>query len=172
MIKSFNGKTPKIGKNVYIAETAVLIGDVTLGDDVSVWDSAVLRADWNSITVGRGSNIQDNATVHVTDKCPVSIGEDCTVAHNAVLHGCTLKDGAFVGMGAIVMNDTVLGENAFVAAGALVTERKNIEPRSCLMGLPAKNLGPILTDEDVENTLNNARSYVRYKNMYLAEAKK
>ena len=119
---------------VYIAPNATLVGDVTLGKDVSVWYGAVLRGDSGPITVGEGTNIQDNCVIHEK----TTIGKYCTVGHGAIVHGCTVGDHCMIGMGAIVLNGAVLGDNCLVGAGAVVTGKTNAEPGSVLLGSPAK----------------------------------
>lgn len=165
MIKTFNSKTPDTEKACFIAENAVIAGDVTLGEDSSVWFGAVMRGDDESITVGRNSNIQDNCTVHCTKSYPVKIGENVTVGHNAVIHGCEIGDGSLIGMSATVMNGAVLGKNCLVGAGALVTENKVFPDNSLIMGVPAKAVG-LLSDDDAENMLKNAAHYVEKAKKY------
>lgn len=168
MIKSFNSKTPDIEKACFVAENAVIVGDVTLGEDSSVWYGAVVRGDDESITVGRNSNIQDNCTVHCTTNYPVKIGKNVTVGHNAVIHGCEIGDGCLIGMSATVMNGAVIGKNCLVGAGALVTENKVFPDNSLIIGVPAKAVGTI-SDEDAENMLKNAVHYVEKAKKYSGE---
>ena len=124
MILAYEGKTPVIDESVFIAEGGVVIGDAVLGAGSSVWFSAVVRADENKIRIGKGSNVQDNATIHCDAEYGVTIGDGVTVGHNAVLHGCTVGDGALIGMNAVVLDGAVIGKNCLVGAGALVTENK------------------------------------------------
>ena len=138
MIVSFHGKTPLIGRDVFIAPTAVLIGDVRIGDGASIWYGTVLRGDMDTIVVGARSNIQDNCTVHTDAGFPAHIGEDVTVGHNAVIHGCTLETGCLVGIGAIVLNGAVLRAGAVVAAGSVVREGQEVGPRHMVAGVPAQ----------------------------------
>ena len=128
----------RIGKNCYIADTAVLIGDVTIGDDVAIFDHVVLRGDLNKIMVGNGSNIQDNVTFHTEINHGTFIGEGVSVGHNAVVHGCELMDNIIVGMGAIVMNGSKIPSGCVIAAGAVVTENFICRENSLIVGLPAK----------------------------------
>src|SRR5215510_12599056 len=123
MIVEFEGKHPRIGKDVFIAPTAVIIGDVEIGDGVSVWYGVVLRGDEGRIVIGRGSNVQDNAVIHTTTEFPTILKENVTIGHGALLEGCTVEDGAVVGMGAIILHQVVIGEQAMVAAGSVVTPR-------------------------------------------------
>jgi carbonic anhydrase/acetyltransferase-like protein (isoleucine patch superfamily) len=137
MIIEYNGIVPTIGKNVFIAPTAVVIGDVTIGDGASVWFNAVLRGDMAPITIGANSNIQDNCTVHTDFGKPAIIGEYVTVGHNAVVHGCTIDNGSLVGIGAIVLNGAHVMEKTVVAAGAVVREGARFGPRQLVAGTPA-----------------------------------
>ena len=142
-------------KNGLIAPGAVVVGDVVLGEDVNIWYGAVLRGDSGRITVGKGTNIQDNCVVHEETK----IGEYCTVGHGAILHGCTVGDGCLIGMGAIVLNDAVLGEGCLVGAGALVTGKTNAPAGSVLLGSPAK-IVKTLSKEDMEGQRESALHYI------------
>ena len=137
MIITYNQRSPIIGANVFIAPTAVVIGDVHLGDGASVWFNAVLRGDMAPIRVGANTNIQDNCTVHTDYGKPAIIGRNVTVGHNAVIHGCTVEDGSLVGIGAIVLNDAHVGALSIVAAGAVVREGSRIGPRQLVAGAPA-----------------------------------
>jgi carbonic anhydrase/acetyltransferase-like protein (isoleucine patch superfamily) len=137
MIVEYNGKRPRIGKDVFIAPTAVIIGNVEIGDNASVWYGVVLRGDEGHIRIGRGSNVQDNAVIHTTPEIPTVIKEDVTVGHGALLEGCTVENGAVVGMGAIVLQAAVVGEQAMVAAGGVVTPGTIIPPRTLAAGSPA-----------------------------------
>jgi len=137
MIVECEGKRPRIGKNVFIAPTAVIIGDVEIGDGASVWYGVVLRGDEGRIVIGRGSNVQDNAVIHTTPEIPTVLKEDVTIGHGALLEGCTIEDGAVVGMGAIVLHAAVVGRQAMVAAGGVVTPGAIIPPRTLAAGSPA-----------------------------------
>ena len=153
-----NSDTPA-GMSAFIAENATVTGDVSIAPDVSIWYGAVIRADRNSITIGRGSNIQDNAVVHNTLTSPVVIGEDVSIGHGAIVHGATIGSRVLVGMGAIVMNNAVIGEDSIIAAGAVVTEGKEIPPRSLVMGVPGKVVREV-SDEQAAGIVENARVYV------------
>jgi carbonic anhydrase/acetyltransferase-like protein (isoleucine patch superfamily) len=131
-------KKPKLGKGVYIATTGVVLGDVTLGDRSSVWYHAVLRGDINRIVIGRGTNIQDNAVVHLADDFPCLIGDYVTVGHSAIVHACTVGNEVLVGMGAVILDGAVIGEQSIVGANALVTQGAKIPPGSLVLGSPAK----------------------------------
>jgi carbonic anhydrase/acetyltransferase-like protein (isoleucine patch superfamily) len=137
MIITYNGVRPTIGENVFIAPTAVIIGDVTIGDGASIWFNAVLRGDMAPIRIGANSNIQDNCTVHTDVGKPAVIGSHVTVGHNAVIHGCTIDDGSLIGIGAIVLNDAHVRTLSVVAAGAVVREGSRIGPRQLVAGTPA-----------------------------------
>ena len=139
VVRNLRGFIPEIGKNVFLAETAVVIGDVVIGDDCSIWYGAVLRGDVNSIRLGNRVNVQDGAVIHTLYQKSVSIlGDDVSVGHNAVIHGARIENGALIGMGAIVLDHAVIGEGAIVAAGALVLSGTQVEPRSIYAGVPAK----------------------------------
>ncbi|MCI8476994.1 MAG: gamma carbonic anhydrase family protein [Oscillospiraceae bacterium] len=158
MQKSFHGQSPTIASSARLAENAVLVGHVTLEEDTNLWYGAVLRGDESPIVVQRGSNIQDNAVVHVDDGCPVHIGQDVTIGHGAVVHGCTIEDRCIIGMGAILLNGCVIGADSIVAAGALVTQNKVIPPGSLVIGSPAKVARP-LTEAERASLLESAENY-------------
>ena len=142
---SFNGKVPKLGKKVYLADGVRLIGDIEIGDDSSVFFNAVLRADISFIRIGSRTNIQDNVTIHLSHIKGVEIGNDVTIGHNAILHACTIEDHCLIGMGAIVMDGAIIRKNSVVAAGALVTPDKEYPEGSLIIGAPAR-IGRSLTD--------------------------
>ncbi len=169
MLVTYKGKTPSVDPTAFVAPNAVLIGDVTVGPDASVWFGAVLRGDNGPITVGRGSNIQDNATLHSEPGHGLTIGEDVTVGHNAVVHCAAVGDGALVGMGAVLLDEARVGEYAVVGAGALVTQRFEVPAFSLAVGVPAKVVRTGREDQKRTN-LTNARGYVARKNAYMAEA--
>lgn len=137
MIYEYAGKRPQIGQHVFIAPTAVIIGDVEIGDGASVWYGVVLRGDEGRIVIGRGANVQDNSVLHTTPDTPTILKEDVTIGHGALLEGCTIEAGAVVGMGAIVLHQAVVGEQAMVAAGGVVTPGTIIPPRTLAAGAPA-----------------------------------
>ena len=167
MLDSVLGRSPHLGREVYVSDSAAVVGDVTLGDGASIWFGASLRGDVHWIEVGAGSNVQDNATVHVSRGThPCQIGAGVTVGHNAVVHGCTIEDDVLIGMGAIVLEGAVIGEGSLVGAGALVTMNTVVPPRSLVIGSPAKAVR-LLTDDDVERNRANAAHYVRMSRMYL-----
>ena len=137
MIFEYKGKRPQIGQNVFIAPTATIIGDVEIGDGASIWYGVVLRGDEGRIVIGRGSNVQDNSVVHTTPEIPTIIKEDVTIGHGALLEGCSIENGAVVGMGSIVLHQAVVGEQAMTAAGSVVTPGTIIPPRMLAAGSPA-----------------------------------
>lgn len=168
MIRSFQGIKPTIAGSAFIEETAVVIGDVVIGEDSSVWFNAVIRGDVHYIRIGSRTNIQDLCVVHVThDTYPTILGDDVTVGHHVVIHGCTIKDRVLVGMGATIMDGAVIGEDCIVGAGALVTERTIVPPKSLIVGSPAKVKRPV-TNEELAWIRESAQNYVRYSRQYLA----
>lgn len=167
MIITYKGKTPALDGTVFMADNVTAIGDVTVGEDSSLWFGAVLRGDNEPIKVGRRTSIQDNATLHCDPGHPLTIGDDVTVGHNAVVHGCTVKDGVLIGMGAVVLDDAVIGEYSIVGAGAVVTSRTVVPPYSLVVGAPAK----VIRTEQLgqkQSNLANAAGYVARKNAYMA----
>jgi len=164
----FRGFAPQIPASTFVADTASVIGRVTLGEETSVWPGAVIRADSEPIVIGDGSNVQDNAVLHVDPGVPMSIGRRVTIGHQVMLHGCTIGDGSLVGIQAIVLNHAVIGESSLVAAGAIVTERKTFPPRSLIMGAPAKVVRE-LTDDDLAMLERAASTYITRRGLYLTE---
>lgn len=146
-LDKFLGKKPKLGKGVYIAKTATVIGDVTLGTRSSVWYGAVLRGDINRIVVGHHSNIQDNAVLHLADDFPCLVGNWVTVGHSAIVHACKVDDEVLVGMGAVILDGAVIGKQSLIGAGALVTQGVKIQPGSLVLGSPAKVVRKLTTKE-------------------------
>ena len=152
---------PAIAKSAFIAWNAHVSGDAELAEHTSVWFSATVRADIAPIKIGKNSNIQDNAVVHVDENIPCLVGENVTVGHGAILHSCTVKNGSTIGMGAIVLNEAVIEENSMVGAGALVTQGKTFPAGSLILGSPAKAVRS-LTDEEIEAMKKNTENYVRH----------
>ena len=152
------GRTPSIESSAFVAAGARVIGDVTLGEGASVWYNAVLRGDSDGIRVGAGSNLQDNVSVHVDAGHPVVIGQNVSVGHNAVVHGCTIGDGSLIGMGSVVLTGAVIGDGCLVAGGAVVLEGAVIPPGSLVAGVPAK-VRRELTDDERAGILRNAETY-------------
>ncbi len=152
-------------KSTVVFPGAVVVGDVTLGEDCSVWYNAVIRGDEAPIVIGDGSNVQDNAVLHVSEGHPLTVGRDVTVGHGAILHSCSVGDNTLIGMGAIVLDDAVIGSNCVVAAGALVTGRTVIPDGSMVMGSPAK-VKRALTAQEIEGIRQNAQVYRELKEGY------
>ena len=152
-------RAPEVDADAWIAPTAVLIGEVSVSAHASVWYGAVLRADNAAITIGSGSNLQDNVSLHVDPMAPLTIGERVSVGHNAVLHGCTIEDDVLVGMSATIMNGAVIGTGSLIAAGALVTQGTVVPPRSLVAGVPAR-VRRALTDEEARSVGENATVYL------------
>lgn len=155
------GRTPDLHPTAFVAAGARVVGGVTLGPGASVWYNAVLRADGDTITVGANSNLQDNVSVHVDAGRPVVIGENVSVGHNAVVHGCTIGDGSLIGMGAVVLNGAKIGSGCLVAGGAVVLEGSEIPDGSLVAGVPAK-VRRELTDDERAGLLRNAEHYLQH----------
>ncbi|MGW0040634.1 gamma carbonic anhydrase family protein [Rhodococcus sp. NPDC003348] len=154
----FDDAAPTVAGSAWLAPTATVIGDVTLHEEAGIWYGAVARGDAAPITVGAGSNIQDNVTMHADPGFPLTVGANVSVGHNAVLHGCTIGDDSLIGMGAVVLNGARLGANCLVAAGAVVLEGAEIPARSLVAGVPAR-VRRELTDEEIAHIAHNAESY-------------
>ncbi|MDO3694119.1 gamma carbonic anhydrase family protein [Wenyingzhuangia sp. chi5] len=167
IIKELNGNKPQFGKNCFLAENCVVIGEVTMGDDCSVWYNAVIRGDVHRITMGNKVNIQDGAVVHATyQKSPTTIGNSVSVGHNAIVHGCTIHDNVLIGMGAIVMDNCVLESNCIIAAGAVVTKGTIVKSGSVYAGTPARKIKD-LSEELLQGEVNRiADAYVKYSGWY------
>lgn len=173
-IRAYKGKSPRIGARVFIDDAAIVIGDVELGDDVSVWPTSVVRGDVERIEIGSGSNVQDGAVLHVShagdfspNGHPLTIGQGVTIGHRAVVHACTIGDYCLIGIGSIVMDDAELGDYVMLGAGALVTPGKKLESGFLYVGAPAKQIRA-LTDAEKEFLEYSAKHYVRLKDDYLA----
>ena len=159
MIKDLKNKKTNIHKDTFIAETASVAGEITLGEGSSIWYGAVARGDMNYVKIGKFTNIQDNASVHVDTGKPTNIGDYTTVGHNAIIHGCTVGNNCLIGMGAIILNGAVIGDNSIIAAGSLITEGAIIPPNSLVMGSPGKVRRQV-DEEGVKTIRNNALVYV------------
>ena len=170
MLHPYKEHAPVCAPGARAAENATVLGDVSLGRDANIWFGAVVRGDMAPISVGDRSNIQDNAVAHVDDDHPLRIGENVTVGHGAILHGCTVEDGCLIGMGAILLNGCVIGRGSLVAAGALVTQGKLIPPGSLVMGAPAKVVRA-LTEEELTQNRASADGYVELSRQELPEAR-
>jgi len=176
MLFSYKGLLPSIGKDCFIAPTASVVGDVEIGDDCSIWFGAVVRGDVHFIKIGNRTNIQDLSMVHVThfkgdDKTtgyPTIIGDDVTIGHKVMLHGCTIEDRVLIGMSATILDGAIIGSDSIVGAGSLVTKNKKFPPRSLIMGSPAKVVRP-LSDDEVMELKQSALRYVEFKNSYLGK---
>jgi carbonic anhydrase/acetyltransferase-like protein (isoleucine patch superfamily) len=158
LILSIGGHTPQLHGESWVAPNATVVGYVNLAARASVWYGVVLRAEFEPIEIGAGSNIQDGVTIHVDPTFPATIGADVSVGHNAVLHGCTIEDGCLIGMGAVVLNGAHIGQGSLVAAGAVVAQGVVVPPRSLLAGVPAK-VRRELSDDEVTNNRHNAQVY-------------
>ncbi len=170
MVKSYKGTSPLIAPNAFIEETAIIIGDVHIGDEASIWFNTVVRGDVHYIRIGNRTNIQDLCLLHVThDLYPLILGDEITVGHHAVLHGCTVANRVLIGMGAIIMDGASIGEDCIVGAGALVTERTTVPQQSLVVGSPAKVKRP-LTIEEVSWIKESAANYVGYAKDYQCES--
>ena len=169
MIFALAGVAPRIeGDAAWVAPTAVVIGDVLLAGATSVWWGAVLRGDNERITLGEGSNVQDNCVLHTDPGFPLVIGAHVTVGHGAILHGCLIGDGTLIGMGATVLNGARIGRGCLVGAGALVTEGREIQDRSLVLGVPALVTG-LIDDDQAQALLENAARYVANARRYRAD---
>lgn len=173
-IRRLDGVTPALGERVFVDSSAVIVGDVTLGDDVSVWPQVSVRGDVHTVRVGARSSIQDGCVLHVThagpfnpDGWPLAVGEDVTVGHNATLHGCTISDRVLVGMGAIVMDGAVVESEVVIAAAALVTPGKHLRSGFLYAGSPAREVRA-LSGKEREYFLYSAANYVKLKDRYLS----
>ena len=167
LIKELNEKKPQFGKDCFIAETAVVIGDVVFGNQCSIWYNTVIRGDVHYIKIGNKVNIQDGACIHATyKKSPTNIGNNVSIAHHAIVHGCTIKDNVLIGMGAIVMDDCIIESNSIIAAGAVVTKGIHVKSGSIYAGTPAKkikNINPELVSGEIERI---ADAYIKYASWY------
>lgn len=170
IIKSVRGISPVMGKDCFIAENATIVGEVTMGDQCSVWFNAVVRGDVHFIKMGNKVNVQDGAVIHCTyQKSPTTIGNNVSIGHNAIVHGCTIKDNVLVGMGSIIMDDCVVESNSIIAAGAVVTKGTHVEANSIYAGMPAKkikDISPELSAGEIDRIANN---YVKYSSWFKEE---
>ncbi|MDO5629923.1 MAG: gamma carbonic anhydrase family protein [Mobilicoccus sp.] len=170
MLVELDGATPQVAGDAWCAPTSTAIGDVRIGAQASLWYGAVVRADGDAISIGARSNLQDNAVVHADPGFPAHIGEDVSIGHNAVVHGCTIDDRVIVGMGATVMNGARVGSDSILAAGTLVSEGVEIPPRSLVVGVPGK-VRRELTDDELEKVSLNAAVYVDNAARYARSAR-
>ena len=167
IVKTLNGSTPTLGKDCFIAETAVLIGSVDMGDYCSIWYNAVLRGDVNWIRLGNKVNVQDNATIHCTyKKAATEVGNNVSIGHNAIVHGCTIHDNVLVGMGSVIMDKCVIGSGSIIAAGAVLTQGTVVPEGSIFAGVPARKIGevgPELREGEIQRI---AEVYITYSSWY------
>ena len=167
IIKPVNGKSPQMGKDCFVAENATIVGDVVMGDNCSVWFNAVVRGDVHYIKMGNKVNVQDGAIIHCTyQKAPTNIGNNVSIGHNAIVHGCTVHDNVLIGMGAIVMDHCEIGSNTIIAAGAVVLENTKVESGSIYAGVPAKKVKDI-NQELISGEINRiANNYIMYSSWF------
>lgn len=173
LIKELLGKTPQMGYDTFLAETATIIGDVKMGSECSVWYNAVIRGDVNFITMGDKVNVQDNAMLHCTfEKFPLIIGNNVSIGHNAIVHGCTVHDNVLIGMGAIVMDDCMVESNSIIGAGSVVVQGTHVKSGEVWGGIPARKIKDIST-ELLEGEVNRiANNYVKYSSWYKVAGEK
>lgn len=174
-VRSYKGVRPQLGERVMIDTTSVVIGDVELADDVGIWPLVVIRGDVNRVSIGQRTNIQDGSVLHLTHKSaanpeghPLIVGEDVTIGHKAMLHGCTIGNRVLVGMGAILLDGVIVEDDVMIGAGSLVSPGKRLESGFLYLGSPAKKVRP-LTKEEIGGLLYSANNYVTWKNDYLSE---
>ena len=170
-IFSISDKIPSIAPTAYVDETATVTADVTLEDNVSVWPGASIRGDEADIVVRAGSNIQDNAVLHTDPGKPCRVGQDVTVGHGAILHGCTIGDESLIGMGAVILNSTVIGRQTLVGAGTLIAENKTFPDGVLILGRPGRIVRELTAEEKLK-IRDNAREYIEQKNRYQTEKKR
>lgn len=166
LVKSVRGYTPQFGANCFLADNAVVVGEVTMGDSCTVWFNAVVRGDVHSITIGNNTNIQDGAIIHCTyQKAKTVIGSNVSIAHNAIVHGCTVEDNVLIGMGAIIMDHAVIGTGSVIAAGAIILPNTLVEPGSIYAGVPAKRVKDV--GEEMKAVISRtALNYPMYAEWY------
>lgn len=167
MIYTYKNATPKIPKSVFVAPKAIIIGDVEIGEDSSIWFNAVIRGDVNQIRIGKRTNIQDNSTLHVTyQKWSLEVGNNVTIGHGAILHGCSVGSNCLIGMGARILDGACIGEFCLVAAGSLVLQGDKVPSKSLVAGVPAI-VKRTVTLEEIEQINASAERYLQYKNSYV-----
>lgn len=167
VIKTIKGKTPKFGKECFIADNATIVGDVVMGDECSIWFNAVIRGDVHYIRMGNKVNVQDGAIIHCTyQKAPTNIGNNVSIAHNAIVHGCTVEDNVLIGMGSIIMDDCIVGSNSIIAAGAVLTKGTVVPSGTVYGGMPAKKLKDISPELSQGEIVRIANSYVKYASWF------
>ena len=160
MIKAIMGKTPNVHESCFIAENATIVGNVIIGEKSNIWYGVVIRSEDEATVIGKNTNIQENSTVHIDYNFPTTIGDDVTIGHNCIIHGCTIKNNVLVGMGSILLNGAEIGENTIIGAGSIVTQNKKIPSGVLCMGSPAKVVRE-LTTEEIESIKTSASHYVQ-----------
>lgn len=166
----YGERIPSVHESVFVAPGASVIGSVVLSENVSVWFGATIRGDNDTITLGKNSNVQEGAVLHTDSGIRLNVGENVTIGHQAMLHGCTIGDGSLIGIQAVILNGAVIGKGCLVGAGAIITERKVFPDRSLILGAPAR-VARVLSDEDVQRLLESAASYVERRANFLANLK-
>lgn len=173
LVLPVKGIAPKFGNNIYLAENCTVVGEVITGDDCSIWFNAVVRGDVHYIKMGNKVNVQDGAIIHCTyQKAPVNIGNNVSVGHRAIVHGCTVHDNVLIGMGAIVMDYAIIGENCIIAAGSVVLENTVVEPGSIYAGIPAKKVKNVDQDNFKDLIERISNNYVMYSSWFKEETQK
>jgi len=174
-VQTYRGTSPSMGDGVYVHPSATIIGDVSLGNNASVWPGTIIRGDVNFIRIGEGTNVQDLSVLHVSHKsswdpagAPLIVGSNVTIGHKVILHGCTIEDESLIGMGSIIMDKVVVQKHVLVGAGSLVPEGKILESGYLYLGSPARRVRK-LTDKELEHFLYSANHYIKLKNQYLNE---
>lgn len=170
LIKQVRGHGPRFGEGCFLAENAVVVGDVVMGDRCSIWFHAVVRGDVNAIRIGHRVNVQDGAVLHCTyERAALTIGDDVSIGHRAIVHGCTVHDKVLIGTGAIVMDHAVIGSGSVIAAGAVVTQGTVVEPGSLMAGVPARRIGPVSPELSSGEIERIARNYQLYASWFTEE---
>lgn len=170
LIKTVRGKTPQWGQDCYFSENATIIGDVVMGTECSVWFQAVVRGDVHSIRMGDRVNVQDGAIIHCTyERAPTTIGNNVSIGHRAIVHGCTIQDNVLIGMGAMVMDHALVPSNTLIAAGAVVLEGRVLEPYSIYAGVPARKVKELTPEQMADSIERIAQNYVKYASWYQEE---
>jgi carbonic anhydrase/acetyltransferase-like protein (isoleucine patch superfamily) len=169
-VYQYGDRIPSVHASAFIAPNASVIGSVVLAENTSVWFGVTIRGDNDTITIGKGSNVQEGAVLHTDAGIKLTVGDNVTIGHQAMLHGCTVGDGSLIGIQAVILNGAVIGKGCLVGAGAIVTERKEFPDRSLILGAPARVVRQ-LSDEDVANLLKSAASYVERRAQFLSQLK-
>jgi len=170
MLYALGHKRPTLSRHYFIAPEAVVIGDVIIGEEVSIWFNAVIRGDNDTVTIGAGSNVQDGSVLHVDDGVPLMIGERVTIGHKVMLHGCTIGNGSLIGMNAVVLNNAIIGKNCLIGANALVTEGMQIPDGSLVVGSPARVIKPV-NDSALQVMQAGTQNYIDKISLYREELK-